>query len=337
MAEYLVSDEDKEIIIEEVDEELDFLVTYKGKQYCGHKIIIESEEDVDITLIQNLVSRLSELCDLKHECLVGISKIVFSGSQEAEGIVPIMILCPVESKLFKTLNQTAYSLDQLMLAKTLTDIASLLKTLHSKSFYHGSINADLIYFDEISKSYCLHPIGIVKSLVVQLSAMTTPASSQVFFNCERSDVFQFANLFRKMFLDYPSISSLLSCSISYILEDCLNEEPANRPSSTRVSDALNGIMIGFNSMQLEIERLKKLLASTTAAANQSKITGASSNQTSSPQAQKPGGARQFNGSRAVPIQAMQEKRANVGSFDRTLQIFKSKLHQVRFAIPRCEN
>ena len=53
---------------------------------------------------------------------------------------------------------------------------------------------------------------------------------------------------------YPSISTLLSCSITYILEDCLKPDPAQRPTAGRVSDALDGIIMGFNSMQLEIER-----------------------------------------------------------------------------------
>ena len=322
MSAYLVSDDNKEIIIEDSDDELDILVSYKGKQYWGHKIIIESEEEVDRIVVQNLVSRLSDLCELKHLSLIDVSIIVFSGSQETDGIIPTMVLCPIESKRYKTLNQTAYSLDQLSLAKTLTDMASVLKSLHSRGFSHGSINADVICYNDDSKSYSLHPMGIVNSLV---SAHINP-SKKSFFACERNDVFQFANLFRKMFLDYPSISALLSCTISYILDDCLNEDPVHRPSSARVSDALSGILQGLNSMQQEIDRLKKLLASAPSA-SQGKTVG-SSKSPDRPAKQVPGGSKSYNNAGSVPIQAMQEKRANIGSFDRTVQLFKSKLHQV---------
>lgn len=316
---YLVSDENPGIVIEDADDENDVLVTFKGKQYVGHKISIESDEEVEALLVQKLVSRLSELCELKHSSLIETCFILYSGSQKEDGVVPTMILCPIASKRFKTLNQLAFSLDQITLAKTIDDMASLLKLIHSKGFSHGDITADHIYFSETTKSYSIHPIGIVNSLV----KANVLKSSSSFFISERDDVFQLSNTFRKMFLDYPNVSSLLSCSISYILDDCLAIEAMNRPSSARISDALHGIMIGFTSLQQEIDRLKKLVATSATTKSAAATLNAA---TGSP---RPKNTNNITSNiKTVPIEAMHEKRANIGSFDRSVQLFKSRLQQV---------
>lgn len=330
MSNYLVSDESENLVIEDADDDNDILVTYNGKSFFGYKISIllpeGEEDDIDPAIIKTLVDKLCSLCEFKHNSLIESFYIIYSGSQEDEGVVPLMLLCSFESKSFKTLNQTAYLLDQIKLANTLSDIALLLNSLHAKDFYHGALNADNIFFDEVRKVYCLHPKSLVEFIVSSVIARKDPGSSIA----DKVDIFQFANTFRKMFLDYPNLSNLLSCSISYILEDCLKAEPLLRPSAERVSDAIQGIMKGFNSMQLEIDRLKKQLLAAEQQAGASKQfeqpSVAASPKSRHGKSQSGTAHKAISGS--LSALAVHEKRASVGSFDRTLQLFKFKLKQV---------
>ena len=331
MNEYFISDESPDLSVEECENNFDILVTYKGKSFSGNKISIESSEaneDVDVNHIKKFVSKLSELMEFKHPYLIEICFIIYSGSQEQEGIVPIMFLCSLESKSFKSMNETAHLLDQIKLAKTISELSNLISSLHSKFFFHNNLNSDNMYFNSSTKNYYLHPIHIIESMIISIFRTNKTTDSNDLK--EKNDLFQFANTFRKMFLDYPNISSLLSCSITFILDDCLLPDFNYRPSSKRVSDALEGIMQGFQSMQNEIDRLRKCL--TDAEKQNSQINFDTIKNNASPKARvlpsnsSSATTKKITGS--ISVQAVQEKRSSSGSFDRSIQLFKFKLKEV---------
>ena len=351
---YFIPDDSSDLRVSGVEEEKEVLVTYKGTRYLGVRIDLESYTeaggDVNVVSLERFVEKLVDLCEISSFNLVGACNIIYSGTQCTEGIVPTMITFPLDSKSMKTLNETAFSLDQLTLAKTLSDIARILKMLHAKGYSHENINADYIYQDSDTKDYCLHTMHLVGCLVeVHFSSSTIVSTGHTSEPCgEKRDLFQFANVFRKMFLDYPSISTLLSCSITYILEDCLKPDPTQRPNSDRVSDALDGIMMGFNSMQVEIDRLvicqfymlrllnlttlyyslrlRKLATTITASREIFASALPEVVQAGTDSSTKHTGKAPIM--RSIPVGVVHEKRSNTNAFDRALQLFKSKLQEV---------
>lgn len=353
----LVSDESPDLKIEDFGAEGDeAIANFKGRSYSALTIAISSvlpeDSEVDSEKLSQLVAMLTDLSASNNPNIIDTCNIIYSGSQEAEGIVPTMILCPVEAKRFKTLREVIPCLSQVGFPEAMRDIARLLQMLHAKNLCHGNLSADRIFYNENSKCYCVHPIDLVNSFI---KIKFTSEDGEDDCNA-KEDVFHFANCFRKLFLDFPDISSLIKCTITYILDDCLHADSSRRPTAERIASALEGILLGFNSMQSEIEKMRKHVAvveeernsavAALAAANAGKSAQFGEGTPSNPSpTSKASSMRWISsapsksqlqspavGAAPMPINAVHEKRANTGSFSRALQVFKSKLKDVHYHI-----
>jgi hypothetical protein len=348
-SERLVSDDSPDLKVEELSaDDFETLATYNGRTYCALSISISSmlpdDSEADPEKLSALVAMLNDLCISSSHNVIEVSYIVYSGTQESDGIVPTMILCPVETKRLKNLREIAPSLGQVGLLQTMRDVSGMLRAHHSNISYHGNLSAERIFFNDKANCYCFHPIDLINAYIkIKFSPQSDESS-----HFASMDVFGFANTFRKLFLDFPDVSSIIKCTVSYIMEDCLQTDSSKRPSIERIFHAMEGILIGFTAMQSEIDKLKKravtaeeeravALASLAASSLTPPGTGGGAplsptsrvgpSRSTSVIANKPTAAAP-----PMPINAVHEKRANSGSFTRALQVFKSKLKDVN---PAC--